>query len=160
VCTGHCTVRCPVHRQPHAKFPFSCALSDGSPDNYCALSGVHRTGTVDCPVRPYSVFKKSFSARARGQAHFLSPLASLSLGLWKSPPRRRPPFLSGGLFTDGVQVHPLPSLVRIPLSLSFPFSLCVLLSPVKPLSSTLVSQFQIPVKSSKTKWSYVFLCVP
>jgi hypothetical protein len=59
VCTGHCTVQCPVHRQPRAKIPFSCALSGGSPDNYCALSGVHRTGTVDCPVRPYLVLKKN-----------------------------------------------------------------------------------------------------
>jgi hypothetical protein len=57
VCTGHCTVQCPVHRQPRAKIHFSCALSGGSPDSYCALSGVHRTGTVDCPVRPYRVFK-------------------------------------------------------------------------------------------------------
>jgi hypothetical protein len=31
----------------------SCAaMSGGSPDSYCALSGVHRTGTVDCPVCP------------------------------------------------------------------------------------------------------------
>ena len=58
MCTGHCTVQCPVHRQPHASNLFSCALSGGSPDSYCALSGVHRTGTVDCPVHPYSVFKK------------------------------------------------------------------------------------------------------
>jgi hypothetical protein len=57
VCTGHYTVQCPVHRLPRAGTPFSCALSGGSPDSYCALSGVHRTDTVDCPVRPYSVFK-------------------------------------------------------------------------------------------------------
>jgi hypothetical protein len=31
----------------------SCAaLSGGSPDSYCVLSGVHRIGTVDCPVYP------------------------------------------------------------------------------------------------------------
>jgi hypothetical protein len=39
-----------VHRQPRAKIQFSCALSGGSPDSYCALSGVHRTATVRCPV--------------------------------------------------------------------------------------------------------------
>jgi hypothetical protein len=39
VCTGHCTVQCPVHRLPRAGTPFSCALSGGSPDSYCALSG-------------------------------------------------------------------------------------------------------------------------
>jgi hypothetical protein len=77
-----------VHRQPRAQNPFSCALSGGSPDSYCALSGVHRTDTVDCPVRPYPVFKKPFPARALGRALFLS----FSLPLWRfSLPRRRPP---------------------------------------------------------------------
>src|SRR5688572_23653856 len=39
VCTGHCTVQCPVHRQPRAKsnFPVRCPV-------------VHRTATVRCPV--------------------------------------------------------------------------------------------------------------
>jgi hypothetical protein len=67
VCTGHCTVQCPVHRQPRAKIHFLCAVSGGSPDSYCALSGVHRTGTVDCPVRPSRVLKKGLQPdRARG----------------------------------------------------------------------------------------------
>jgi hypothetical protein len=70
VCTRHRTVQCPVHRQPRAQNPFSCALS-----------GVHRTGTVYCPVRPYSVFKKSFPARARGQALFPLYGHCLSLSL-------------------------------------------------------------------------------
>jgi hypothetical protein len=86
VCTGNCTVQCPVHRLPRAKTPFSCALSGGSPDSYCALSGVHRTGTVDCPVRPYSVFKKSFSARARGLAQFLPCQRLLSVSGNQTPP--------------------------------------------------------------------------
>jgi hypothetical protein len=77
VCTGHCTVQCPVHRQPRAIIPFSCALSGGSPDSYCALSGVHQTCTVDCPVRPYRVFKKKQPpARDRARGIFL-PLSSL-----------------------------------------------------------------------------------
>jgi hypothetical protein len=79
VCTGHCTVQCPVHRQPRAQNPFSCALSGGSPDSYCALSSVHRTGTVDCPVRPYHVFKKSPPARSRARDLLHFSLTSLCL---------------------------------------------------------------------------------
>jgi hypothetical protein len=78
VCTRHCTVQCPVHRQPRAKNLFSCAMSGGSPDSYCALSGVHRTGTVDCPVRPYRVLKKGPPARDRARGSQFSP-TSLSL---------------------------------------------------------------------------------
>jgi hypothetical protein len=85
VCTGHCTVQCPVHRQPRAKNPFSCALSGGSPDSYCALSGVHRTGTVDCPVRPYHVLKKASSLRP-SQRLISSPLPALSLCPWRFLP--------------------------------------------------------------------------
>jgi hypothetical protein len=79
VCTGHCTVHCPVHR-PHAcKNPFSCALSGGSPDNYCAMSGVHRTGTVDCPVHPLCVFKKGSLPEPQAAFSLLCSLASSSL---------------------------------------------------------------------------------
>jgi hypothetical protein len=48
VCTGHCT----VHRPRASRSSFPCALSSGSPFSYYVLSDVHRTGTVDCPVRP------------------------------------------------------------------------------------------------------------
>jgi hypothetical protein len=96
VCTEHCTVQCLVHRQPRAKNLFSCALSGGSPDSYCALSGVHRTGTVDCPVRPYRVLKKA-SSPTEPEAP-CSPLARLSLcpaAIPSLPPafsdHRRPP---------------------------------------------------------------------
>jgi hypothetical protein len=78
VCTGHCTVQCPVHRLPRAESSFSCALSGGSPDSYCALSGVHRTGTVDCPVRPYRVLKNRLQPEAEPEAFCLNP-CSLSL---------------------------------------------------------------------------------
>jgi hypothetical protein len=100
-------MQCPVHRQPRAKIQFSCALSGGSSDSYCALSGVHRTGTVDCPVRPYSVFKKSLSARARGLAQFL-PCQASALGLKRfSPLRRRSP-LPGGDPPATVETWPRP----------------------------------------------------
>jgi hypothetical protein len=88
VCTGHCTVQCPVHRQPRAKIHFSCALSGGSPDSYCALSSVHRTGTVDCPVRPYRVLKKGLQPAEPSQRLTLFPCARCSLSL-APPPRRR-----------------------------------------------------------------------
>jgi hypothetical protein len=126
VCTGHCTVQCPVHRQPSAKIQFSCALSGGSPDSYCALSGVHRTGTVDCPVRPYRVLKKKASSPQPGQRHTLSASASfLSVSGDSSPapaifPHRR---LSGDLvlsvtLSSPVSSHPpSPSLYLLALGL-------------------------------------------
>jgi hypothetical protein len=66
VCTEHCTVQCPVHRLPRAGTPF-----------FYALFGVHRTGTVDCPVRPYRVLKKRPPARDRARGSFLSVLSVL-----------------------------------------------------------------------------------
>jgi hypothetical protein len=90
VCTGHCTVQCPVHWQPRAKIQFSCALS-----------GVHRTGAVDCPVRPYSVFKKnpSLPEPVAWLSFFLSTRALCSLAILLSPPAnfllRRPPSPTG-----------------------------------------------------------------
>jgi hypothetical protein len=95
VCTRHCTVQCPVHRLPHAGTPFSCALSGGSSDSYCALSGVHRTCTVDCPVRPYPVFKKSFPlSRPRPGTSSLFTALALSVSGDFSHHRRSP--LPGG----------------------------------------------------------------
>jgi hypothetical protein len=95
VCTGHCTVQCPVHRQPRAKIHFPCALSGGSPDSYCALSGVHRTGTVDCPVRPCRVLKKGLQPAEPSQRLTLFPSARSSLSSGDFPPagdlHRRPP---------------------------------------------------------------------
>jgi hypothetical protein len=84
VCTGHCTVHCLVHRQPRASNLFPCALSGGSPDNYCALSGVHRTGTVDCSVRPYRVLKNRLQPATEPEA-FFSLCALCSLILWRPP---------------------------------------------------------------------------
>jgi hypothetical protein len=123
VCTGHCTVQCPVHRLPRAKNPFSCAQSGGSPDSYCALSGVHRTGTVDCPVRPYRVLKKGLQPATEPEAH-LFPASALPLclsGVSLSPPATFPPPATlrrpGALVTlSGEQHHPplLPSIFFSP----------------------------------------------
>jgi hypothetical protein len=136
VCTGHGTVQGPVHRQPRAQNPFSCALSGGSPDSYCALSGVHRTGTVDCPVHPYSVFKKSFPARARGQALFPLSGHCLSLSLAVSS-------LAGDL------PSPAAILQRLSACLLFP----LVSSPASPLlpSPPFCAQIQNSVNSSESK---------
>jgi hypothetical protein len=122
VCTGHCTVQCPVHRQPRAKNPFSCALSGGSPDSYCALSGVHRTRTVDCPVCPYRVLKKGLQPETEPEAHFFS-LPALFLCAWRFLPspaislhRRRS---SGDL-----ACAPLLSVSSLLPSSAFSLSLC------------------------------------
>jgi hypothetical protein len=50
----HRTLHCALSGAPagRAQIPFCTALSGGSSDSYCALSGVHQTGTVDCPVHP------------------------------------------------------------------------------------------------------------
>jgi hypothetical protein len=109
VCTGHCTVQCPVHRQPRAKIQFSCALS-----------GVHRTGTVDCPVRPCRVLKKGLQPAEPSQRLTLFPSTRCSLSL-ASPPRRRrspPPATSllrqscawARFFSLGEQIFPLSLL--------------------------------------------------
>jgi hypothetical protein len=155
VCTGHCTVQCPVHRQPRAQNPFSCALSGGSPDSYCALSGVHRTGTVDCPVRPYHILKKTPPARAEPEALRFLPSLWLSALLWRSDPLtgdhrapastvlRRPPALIPSPSGEQPCLHS---------SLFFLFS---------PVSSPppLLCPNQFPVNSSESKWWNVFPCV-
>jgi hypothetical protein len=138
VCTGHCTVQCPVHRQPHASNLFSCALSGGSPDSYCALSGVHRIGTVDCPVRPYSIFKKLFlCSRPRPATSSLS-LASLCLsGDFLS--------LAGAVLSPVTTVLRRPSAPSPALARSAaPFSLCFLCLSVPLSSAPLLSTPQVP----------------
>jgi hypothetical protein len=136
VCTGHCTVQCPVHRQPRAKNPFSCALSGGSPNSYCALSDVHRTGTVDCPVRPYRVLKKGLQTETEPEAHSFSLPAPFSLCLWRLLPvagdlphrralspaelRRPRPVLLGELAPFLPCLHSLSVLCLRQLSTSLP----------------------------------------
>jgi hypothetical protein len=78
VCTGHCTVQCPVHRQPRAKNPFFL----------CAVRWF--TGQVLCAVRcapdrhyrlsgaPISRFKKRPPARDRARGSFRQPSFSVT----------------------------------------------------------------------------------
>jgi hypothetical protein len=145
VCTGHCTVQCPVHRQPRAQNPFSCALSGGSLDSYCALSGVHRTGTVDCSVRPYPVFKKTFplSRPWPGGSFFSVCLGSLSLVI--SPLRRRQPSVHHLRPCSGVLRPPafipsssgeLPCTSSLSLSLSIPLISAPFLSPCESVPNS------------------------
>jgi hypothetical protein len=139
VCTGHCAVQCPVHRQPRAQIPFSCALSGGSPDSYCALSGVHQTGTVDCLVRPYCVLKKRLLPEAEPEAlSFLSALW-LSALLCSNP-------LSGDLLTGGdppATKCSSPALLSGEQSLLLPFPLSLSVSgAVKLSNSTFATNFK------------------
>jgi hypothetical protein len=114
------TVQCPVHRQPRAKIPFSCVLSGGSPDSYCALSGVHRTGTVDCPVRPYRVLKMASSPRPSQRLTSPSVLSvlcdcSLSPAIHPSPAS----IVSGRApATTSASASPFPSSGELPCTSS------------------------------------------
>ena len=123
MCTGHCTVQCPVHRQPRAIIQFSCALSGGSPDSYCALSGVHRTGTVDCPVCPSRVLKKTAPSPTGPEAPCFpaSACALCPAAISQRPPasfsHRRPPSSPG----SGDLARALPLGEQL---LSFPQSPC------------------------------------
>jgi hypothetical protein len=141
MCSGHCTVQCPVHRQPRAKIPFSCAMFGGSPDSYCALSGVHWTCTVDCPVHPYRVLKNGLQPETEPEALFsLCALCSLfsancSLSPAISPHRR--PLCSGDLQLLR------PSLLPLVSSLVFSSLLSLFMPPVKHPSSTPCESIQI-----------------
>jgi hypothetical protein len=133
-------VQCPVHRQPRAKIHFLCALSGGSPDSYCALSGVHRTGTVDCPVRPYSVFK-NFSLPEPSPGSVFSPCCARFLS--------RSGDSTGDLRAPAATVldHPpaTSSPSSFPLSVSFS-SLSLFLS----VHATSAAPFPLFCKSFKT----------
>jgi hypothetical protein len=93
----HRTLHCAMSGAPAAarKIPFSCALSGGSPDSYCALSGVHRTGTVDCPVCPSRVLKNS-PQPDRARSLLFPCQRPRTLCLWRFPSARRRPSLTGG----------------------------------------------------------------
>jgi hypothetical protein len=145
-----------VHRLLRTETPFSCALSGGSPDSYCALSGVHWIGTVDCPVRPYPVFKKTFPSRARGQALF--PLCSL-------PPSRSQAIstLTCDLPSPAAILRrhcACPALLPLVSSCAFTPPLFSLIQPSGAPSSHLLRKSQISVNSCETKLWYVCLCVP
>jgi hypothetical protein len=135
VCTGHCTVQCPVHRQPRAKFLFLCAVRwitgqllcavRCAPDRHCRLSGV-----------PISRFKKRPPARPGQKPSFSqpAPASSLSLAIFQRPPatfsHRRSPSpatISGDLVPLlGEQLLLTPSVLLCSLWAVklFPLSLC------------------------------------
>jgi hypothetical protein len=157
VCTGHCTVQCSVHRQPRASNLFPCALSGGSPDSYCVLSGVHRTGTVDCPVHPYRVLKNGLQPETELEALFslcafcslfsadLLPLAG-DLPSPASTILRRPRPSAPLLPSLGEQ----PLLPLSSLSLYFSRQCTPYFHPLCPI--------QNPMNSSESMWCNVFLC--
>jgi hypothetical protein len=139
VCTGHCTVHCPVHRSRACKNSLSCALS-----------GVHRTGTVDCPVRPYRVLKKTPPARAEPQALYFSYSLAFSSPSPATSPLRRP------------QCSGDPVLLSCPRSVSSSGSFSLLSISIEQCTpfSTLVCQIQILMNSCESMWLEMFLYVP
>jgi hypothetical protein len=147
-------VQCPVHRQPRAKNPFSCALSGGSPDSYCALSGVHRTCTVDCLVRPYRVLKKGLQPETEPEAHFFS-LPALSLCAWRFLPS---PVISLHRRRSSGDLACAPLLSVSSLLPSSALSLCSgeQRLPFPPFCAF----FQILVNLCESKWLQMFLCIP
>jgi hypothetical protein len=158
VCTGHCTVQCPVHRQPRAKIHFLCAVSGGSPDSYCALSGVHRTGTVDCPVRPSRVLKKKGLQPVRARGILFLVARSVSSSVSSDFPAPADDLLSPAtsvLRRSCARARPLPlgeQAHLFPLSSPLPSSLSLW------LCTTPVYPFQISVKSHASSWWIVFPC--
>jgi hypothetical protein len=154
----HRTLHCAMSGAPAAarKIPFFCALSGGSPDSYCALSGVHRTGTVDCPVCPSRVLKnRPQPDRAEPEALFLLPAAQLSASgdfplagdLHRRPPS--PTVLRRSLAHPSCSPSVSCSQSSSP-SVSFSLSLWLCTTPVYP--------FQISVKSHASSWWFVFPC--
>jgi hypothetical protein len=102
VCTGHCTVQCPVHRQPRAKIQFFlcavrwftgqllCAVRC-APDRHCRLSGV--------PILRFLKKNPSLPEPVAWLSFFLSTRALCSLAILLSPSAnfllRRPPSPTG-----------------------------------------------------------------
>jgi hypothetical protein len=122
-------VHCPVHRLCERISPFCCALSGGSPDSYCVLSGA-----------PMKCFLKNLSlALARGQG--ISFSTALCPGALSSPlpHRRRGPAACSG---DILQLSGSTSLVSCYLP-----PLCLSFCPVSSPPFHLLAQFKFLCKS-------------
>jgi hypothetical protein len=146
VCTGHCTVQCPVHRQPRAKDPFSCALS-----------GVHRTGTVDCPVRPYRVLKKGLQPETEPEAPFSPPPAFLSVPLATPTP---PPAISDHRRPPSPTELRRPRAPLLPSSVSSPVLLPLCSGEQRLPYPPSCAFFQNLVNSCEIQCNQVVYCVP
>jgi hypothetical protein len=95
VCTGHCTVQCPVHRRPRADPIFLCAVRwftgqllcavRCAPDRHCRLSGAPILRFKNNASSPKPSQRLSVSSPLSGS------LPSLAVGppLRQSPHRRR-----------------------------------------------------------------------
>jgi hypothetical protein len=136
VCTGHCTVHCPVHRPRARKNSLSCALSGGSPDSYCALSGV-----------PISCFKKMPPARAEPEALYFLPLCGSLPSSGDQALLSGDHLLAGGRAPVEVLLLGLPSL----LVSSSPSPLSLIHSSVK-LIPPLECTNQFPIKFCESMW--------
>jgi hypothetical protein len=154
MCTGHCTVQCPVHRQPRANPILLCAVRwftgqllcavRCAPDRHCRLSGV-----------PISRFKKTAPSPTEPEAliSFASSLCSLS---WRFPlppaGDLQPP--AAIISDDPPATSPgssSPSVSRSPSSASLSLWL---LGSAPPLLQIL----PISVKSDESSWWNVSPC--
>jgi hypothetical protein len=149
VCTGHCTVQCPVHRQPRAKMLFFlcavrwftgqllCAVRC-APESHCRLSGV-----------PISRFKKTAPSPTGPEASCFPASARALCPAAISPP---PAISTGG---DHPRWAPATSPVLFPSVSSSPLPSFSLLSVSKPLCHPIHHppvQIQISVKSHASNW--------
>jgi hypothetical protein len=157
VCTGHCTVQCPVHRQPRAKSIFLCAVRwftgqllcavRCAPDRHCRLSGA-----------PISRFKKRPPARAEPEAHYFSLPAPSSLCLWRLLPVAGDPPHRHALSPAKLR-RPRPVLLgqQAPLFLPCLHSLSVL---CLRQSSSSLSPLLLNFNSCEIQCNQVLFCVP
>jgi hypothetical protein len=117
---------------------------------------VHRTGTVDCPVRPYRVFKKASSPT---EPEALSSLCQRFLPLCPTATPSLPPAFSDHRRPPSPTVLRLP---RAPLPSLLGEQLLLTLTPSQfpaVLSMHLfhlLQILQIPVKSCESSWWNAF----
>jgi hypothetical protein len=119
---------------------------------------VHRTGTVDCPVRPYRVLKKGLQPAEPSQRLTLFPCARCSLSLAPPPRRRRSPSPATTLLRQScawARLFPLGEQIFPPVSSSSLFS-------VYHIEHLLSTPFHISSKSvnfCESNWWNEFKCL-
>ena len=156
MCTGHCTVQCPVHRRPRADPIFLCAVRwftgqllcavRCAPDRHCRLSGA--------PILRFK--KKRLQPEAEPEAIRFLPTLWLS-ALSGDPVTFSVISLAGG----DLLVTKLLLGLGSPLVSSHVFPLLSSIS-VQPseLTSTLCAQFKFFSIFCESKCWMWFLCVP
>jgi hypothetical protein len=156
----HRTLHCAMSDAPAGR-AWHChcaAMSGGAPDCDCALSSVHRTSTVHCPVCPWHVFKKILPLpEPEARTLLYSRTCSLSLYLLH---------LAAAQVTAGHRHRQLapastplarawaPSspLVRSPTSVPLSLSLCFLSSEPPVFQMSKFKWIQCEIVASMCDW--------